>query len=244
MKPIKFSVLACALLLVPGSFAKAQEANVILKKMDEVLYSSKDMKENLKIVLTYKAGKQKTREATVLQKGTDKRLFRFTAPASQDGISTLSLPKDVMYLYLPSYGKERRISSSVKNQKFAGTDFSYEDMEAKPFTEKYALKSVKTENDTYILELIPKSPKSQYSKIIMTVNKTYYYPVHADYYDKGNNKIKEASYEFEKISGYWTATVIEMTDLRKRHTTKMIISNIQFDTGLSDDEFTVRKLKQ
>jgi hypothetical protein len=35
-----------------------------------------------------------------------------------------------------------------------------------------------------------------------------------------------------------------MTDLRKNHKTKMIMSDVKYDTGLTDDEFTVRKLKQ
>ena len=44
-------------------------------------------------------------------------------------------PKDMMgktkIVLIDKAGKERRISSSVKSQKFAGTDFSYNDMESK-----------------------------------------------------------------------------------------------------------------
>jgi len=66
-------------------------------------------------------------------------MFRFTAPASQAGIAFLSLPNDVMYMYLPAFGKERRIASSAKNQNFAGTDFSYDDMESVPFSKNTRL---------------------------------------------------------------------------------------------------------
>jgi len=244
MKTVKLTALASALFLLFGFSANAQDANEILKKMDDVMYSPKDMSANTKIILIDKNGKEKTREATMIQKGNDKRLFRFTAPASQEGISTLSLPNDVMYLYLPSFGKERRISSSVKSQKFAGTDFSYDDMEAKPYAEKYTPILLKTESDVYVLELKPKSPKSQYSKIIVNVNKTDYYPVYMGYYDKGGHLIKEATYQFEKIGKYWNAKEIKMTDLKKNHVTKMIMSDVKYDQGLSDDDFTVRKLKQ
>jgi len=79
------------------------------------MYSPKDMTGKTKIKLIDKAGKEKTREANIIQKGTDKRIFRFTAPSSQVGIAVLSLPNDVMYLYMPAFSKERRISSSVKN---------------------------------------------------------------------------------------------------------------------------------
>ena len=243
MKAIKILMVAMitALTGLPG---KAQDASGILAKMDEVLYSSKDMSGKQKIILIDKNGKEKTREAFFIQKGNDKRLFRFTAPASQAGISTLSLPNDVMYLYLPSFGKERRISSGVKSQKFAGTDFTYEDMEAKTFQEKYTGKVIGEESDVYILELIPRSPKSGYSKLITRVNKQHFYPEFTEYYDKGGNKIKEAKYTFKKIGKYWNTEVVEMTDLKRNHKTKMIIYDVKYDTGLSDDEFTVRKLKQ
>ena len=169
------------------------------------MYSPKDMTGKNKIVLIDKSGKQEIREANILQKGNDKRIFRFTAPASQAGIAVLSLPNDVMYLYLPAFGKERRISTSVKSQNFAGTDFSYDDMEAKPYSDKYNPKLIKTEINVFVLELLPKA-QSDYSKVIVNVNNSNYYPELMEYYDKGNTKIKEAKYTFKKIGNYWNAS--------------------------------------
>jgi outer membrane lipoprotein-sorting protein len=122
-----FRTLVLTVLIGAGTVfsANAQDATSILKKMDDVMFSSKDMTGKNKIILIDKNGKQESREATMQQKGTDKRMFRFTAPASQAGIAVLSLPNDLMYLYLPAFGKERRIATSAKNQNFAGTDFSY-----------------------------------------------------------------------------------------------------------------------
>ncbi len=244
MRNLKLSVLISALFLLAGFNINAQDANSILKKMDDVMYSPKDMTGKTKIVLIDKNGKQKTREANIIQKGNDKRIFRFTAPSSQAGIAVLSLPNDVMYLYMPAFGKERRISSSVKSQNFAGTDFSYDDMESKSYSEKYTPKLIKTEGDVYVLELKPKSPKSAYSKLVVKVHKANYYPTYMEYYDKGNKKIKEAVYQFTKIGKYWNAKEIKMTALKKNHSTRMIMSNVKYDQNLSDDEFTVRKLKQ
>jgi len=244
MRTVKISVLVSALFLLFGFNANSQDGNTILKKLDEVMYSPKDMTGNTEIILIDKAGKKKTRKATTIQKGTDKRLFRFTAPSSQAGIATLSLPNDVMYLYMPAFGKERRISSSVKSSKFAGTDFAYEDMEAKLFVEKYTAKLLKTEGDLLVVELKPTSKKSSYSKVIVKLDKTNYYPTYMEFYDKGNKKIKEATYKFEKIGKYWNAKEIVMIDLKKNHKTIMKMSDIKYDTGLTDDDFTVRKLKQ
>jgi outer membrane lipoprotein-sorting protein len=223
--------------------AHAQDANSILKNMDNVLYAPEDMTGTNTIILINKNGKQETREAIIKQKGTDKRIMRFTSPASQAGIAVLALPDDVMYLYLPAYGKERRISSSVKNQNFAGTDFSYDDMEPIPYSDKYTPKLINKEGDIFVLELKPKG-QSDYSKIIVNINKTHYYPELMEYYDRGNTKIKVAKYTFKKVGDYWNATEIEMTNLKKNHKTKMQMTNVKYDTGLTDDDFTVRKLKQ
>lgn len=239
MNVISSLVLLCAISLS----AYAQDPVAILKKLDDVLYSPKDMSGKNKIVLIDKNGKQEIREATIMQKGTDKRMFRFTEPAAQAGISVLSLPNDVMYLYMPAYAKERRISSSVKNQSFAGTDFSYEDMEAKTYSDNYNGKYIKTEGTAFVLELTPKG-NSSYSKVIAKINNVHYYPESTDFYDKAGNKVKTATYTFKKIGNYWNPEKIEMTDLKKNHKTQMISSDIKYDQNLKDDEFQVRKLVQ
>ena len=223
--------------------AYAQDAHTLLSNMDKVLFAPKDMTGTNRIILIDRNGKEEVREADVKQKGTDRRIMRFTAPASQAGIAVLALPDDVMYMYLPAFGRERRISASVKNQTFAGTDFSYDDMEPIPYAEKYNAKLNATEANAYVLELTPKG-RSDYSRIIAHINKTDYYPEYMEYYDKGNAKIKEARYTFKRVGSYWNATEIEMKDLKKDHLTRMLMTNVEFDTGLSDDEFTVRKLTQ
>jgi outer membrane lipoprotein-sorting protein len=89
-----FGTAVLTVLMVIGSIfsVNAQDAATILKNMDDVMYSPKDMSGKNKIVLIDKAGNKKLCEASIMQKGTDKRMFRFTAPASQAGIAVLSLP--------------------------------------------------------------------------------------------------------------------------------------------------------
>jgi len=240
----KILALVSALFLLVGLGVNAQDVKAILKKMDNVMYLPKDMTGKTKIILIDKNGKKSTCEAIITQKDNDKRIFRFTAPSSQAGIAVLSLPNNVMYLYMPAFGKERRISSSVKSRNFAGTDFSYDDMESKPNSQKYIPKLLKTDANSYILELITISKKMLYSKIIMKVHKTNFYPISAEFYDKGNNKVKEGKSTYKKIGKYWNAQEMTMTDLKKKHTTIMTMSNVKYDQNISDEEFTVRKLKQ
>ena len=233
-------------IILTGTLTRAQDATEILRKTDEVTYAPQDQKAKVRLVMVDKNGNEQVREAEYIQKGSEMRLFRFTYPASQRGIAFLSLPDDVMYLYMPAYGKEQRIATHIKNQNFAGTDFSYDDMESKTMSEEYNPTLLRETEDAYILELLPKpGMKSDYSKTIMTVRKDNYYFSKVEYYDRGGRKAKVLENNgIEKINGYWVAMDMMMTDLIKNHSTRMITEEMTVDSGISDDEFSVRKLKQ
>jgi outer membrane lipoprotein-sorting protein len=64
-----------------------------------------------------------------------------------------------------------------------------------------------------------------------------------EFYDKKPAKFKEATYSYKKNGKYWYAEEVIMTDLKKEHSTKILLTDVKFDQGLSDDEFTVEKLK-
>lgn len=232
------------LLMALGSnWAKAQDAAAILKKVDNVLFAAKDQSGQIRMVLTDRNGNERVREAVVWQKGNDKRLFRFTSPASEAGIAFLSLPGDVMYLYMPAYEKERRIAAHVKNQSFAGTDFSYDDMEAIEYSSKYTPKLLSETPEFWVLELTPKAGvKTDYSKLEVKVNKQHGYPVYMESFDRGGNRLKTVEYTFAKEGKYWYPKEMKMTDLKKRHNTRMIMTQVTFDSNLSDQIFTVRNL--
>src|SRR5690606_13948310 len=100
-----------------------------------------------------------------------------------------------------------------------------------------------SESSVYLLELTPKTA-SDYSKIEVKINKKDYYPESMEFYDRGNNKIKTAKYTFSKIGKYWNASEVEMTNLKTGRKTSMQMSDITYDTGLTDDDFTIRKLIQ
>lgn len=234
------------ILAITATFTNAQTGLEILKKTDDVMYAPKDQTAKVKIILTDKKGNQQEREAEYIQKGSEMRLFKFTAPASQMGITFLSLPNDVIYIYLPAYEKERRIASHVKNQTFAGTDFSYDDMESRPLSDEYNAELLSQTSDAWKLKLVPKEGvESDYSRLEMTVNKDNNYLRQVDYYDRGGQKIKQlVNKKIEKTDGYWAATEMEMTDLVKEHSTIFKTSQVTFDDNLTAEDFTVREMKK
>lgn len=244
MKP--FALISISALLLCSVHQQAQDAAAILKKTDQVTFAPKDQSATVKLIMTDKKGNEQTREAEYIQKGSEMRLFRFTAPASQKGIAFLSLPGDVMYLYMPAYGKEQRIASHIKNQSFAGTDFSYDDMESKTLSAEYDPKLISENNEAYVLELKPKpGVKSDNSKLVVTIRKDNYYFSKVEYYDLGGRKYKELQNNgIEMVNGYWIAKDMLMTDLMKGHSTRMLTDNLVVDSNISEEDFSVRKLKQ
>jgi outer membrane lipoprotein-sorting protein len=245
MKSLRFGIFILMLSFFAGIMdATSQDAKTILENMDKIIFSPKDKQGKVTIILTDKAGKEKIREAIMLQKGRNKKLYRYTKPESQAGIATLSLSDDVMWMYMPAFEKPKKISMLAKDQSFTGTDFSYEDMATLPYADRYTPSLLETEKDTYVLKLIPKSGNSFYSKIIVRINKVFGYPVTMEYYSGIGKKIKEASYRYERIGEYWNAAEVVMKDLVKDHSTKIVLSEVKFDQGLADGLFAVENMKQ
>jgi outer membrane lipoprotein-sorting protein len=225
--------------------ATAQEdAKAILAKMDQIMFSPKDKSGTLTMILVEKDGSEKVREAEMFQKGPDKKLYRYTKPDSQKGIASLSLPGDVMWLSMPAFDKPKKISLLSRSQAFTGTDFSYEDMATTPYSDRFIPTLQSTGANDYVLDLVPVSGKSSYSKIILRVDKNNGYPIWMKFYNLQGRMFKEATYTYEKIGKYWNAAEVVMKDLEKNHSTKIRLTNIKFDQGLSDDIFTVENMKK
>jgi outer membrane lipoprotein-sorting protein len=239
LKPVLLIILLAGIVLE----MKAGDPLAIIQKMDRVIYAGEDQTNTLRMILTDRNGNERVREARVWQKGTDKRLFRFTAPAAEAGIAFLSLPDDVMYIYMPAFGRERRIASHVKNQSFAGTDFTYEDLEPKEYAKTYTPQLIDETENKYILELTPlPSYRSDYSKLIVEVSKDNYSPHKMDVYDKGGNLAKTAVYQWGEKDGLLYAKEIFMRDVKRNHSTRMEMTNVEFNKGLDEQIFTVRNL--
>lgn len=221
-----------------------QNPQEVLKKMDELMSAPEDRVATVQMTVTNRRGEAKTREAELKQIGSGYRLYRYTKPEKKAGIATLSLPDGTMWLYMPAFGKAIKITLLSKSQAFTGTDFSYEDMSGIPYSDRYEAEFVNSQDEEeLLLDLSPKSDKTEYSRILVSLDKQYGYPIEMAFYDKNGAYIKKADYKYTKQGGYWYAEQVVMTDLRKDHSTAIEIKDIRFDTGLSEKDFTIETLK-
>jgi outer membrane lipoprotein-sorting protein len=148
-----------------------------------------------------------------------------------------------MWLFLPAFGKPKKISMLTKDSSFNNTDFSYKDIATTPYADRFTPELLESSDGIYLLQLMPKSGKSNYSKIIARINKENGYAETMEFYDLKGKKFKEAVYSYEKVGKYWNAGEVLMKDLEKKHSTRILISDVKFDQGLSDDIFLVEKMK-
>jgi outer membrane lipoprotein-sorting protein len=239
-------LLMCSTALFSLAFSQETQltGDQILNNVDDALYAAKDKDMQVRFVLVDKSGKESARDLITLEKGPDKRFMKVTSPADQKGIGFLSLPDDVMYVYLPAFGKTRRIASHVKNTKFAGTDLTYENLEAKRYSERWNAQITSQDADFYVLTLLPKSQgASEYSKLMVKVKKGDFLAVKIDYFDKNGVNCKTMDRgKFVQYGKYWEATESVMTDLKEQHKTKLLLSAIKHDTNIPDDKFSERYL--
>ena len=242
--PYSVLIIVLSCVFATGAFAQSLSAEEILSDADDVSNEAPDLKAMVEMILIEDDGDQSVREMEIFQKGADSRLMRFLSPAGQRGIGFLSLPDDVNYLYLPAFGRVRRIASHVENQNFAGTDFSYDDLSSFRFGDEYEPSLNETTDTHYILELLPKSGIStDYSKLLMWVQLDNFYPARIEYYNRSGDlwKVLE-QFEILQFQGYWVALERVMSNVISGHSTSMYMTEVEVDTGLSDDIFSQRYL--
>ncbi|MCD6544902.1 MAG: outer membrane lipoprotein-sorting protein, partial [Flavobacteriaceae bacterium] len=182
-------LLAISLIFQTG---KSEDAKTILSKVDKTIFAIKDKTSTVEMqMMNLKTDSKKIKKAILYQKDLDKKLFRYTYPKSDNGIASLTL-SDAVYLYLPMFKKPKKITNLAEGNKFNKSDFSLEDRDDKTYTERFTPSLMKSDADSYVLNLIPKKTDGSYSRLVATINKKYYYPEKIEYYDQDHKKLKIA----------------------------------------------------
>ncbi|MGH9388971.1 MAG: outer membrane lipoprotein-sorting protein, partial [Vicinamibacteria bacterium] len=177
----------------------------------------------------------------------------FLSPADVKGTGFLTWENDGrdddQFLYLPAIKKTRRIASSERDQKFLGTDFSFEDMQGRETEDGvHTLLGEETYNGKGVwkVQTLP-TPESdsQYSKIIAIIEKDSYLLQKADLFDK-DGELYKIFYidDWSKVNGFWTSLHSRMENLRDDHKTFLDLEDVKHNQGLPDEVFTTRSLER
>ena len=193
-------------------------------------------------------------EIAVMRRGESEKCLRryvFLAPSDIRGASLLvreqSGADNDTWLYLPSVGRTRRISSSRQSTSFAGTDFSYADLMAMRLG-KYTHAIVGRGGGSIVLESVVKDRSFAhnigYSKVVTTMSDMTFLPSKVEYFDtKGrHSKTQTMSDPVATPDGRHVLRRRVMTVLKNRHETRIRMSGLNFGAKLRDVDFDPGRL--
>jgi len=204
-----------------------------------------DMTSKMTMNLIDKKGKVRTRLLKAYRMSDDKQIMWFLKPSDVKGSSFLRISyddrDDDMWIYLPAFGKVRRIASHAKKGSFMGSDFTFEDMGDRKLKD-YNYQLIKEEEingkSCWVIECIPgEDVATDYSKIISWIWKDDYLDLKEEFYDKKGNLKKVKTLEVIKVEKYWLPKLIVMENLKSKHKTEMVFEDIEVDTGLEEKVF-------
>jgi hypothetical protein len=189
---------------------------------------------------------------------TDRSLIRFLAPADIRGTGFLVWDQpdgdDERFFYLPSLGRVRRIAGAEAQESFVGSDFTYEDIggrELDAYTYQL-LDDTSTwsgsdgiAHPAYRLESRRKDAGAPFPRVVSLVRKDHFIVVDARIFNRRDEPQKAfVTSRVERISGYWTAMAMSMSDARAGTRTDLVIERAEYNVGLGADDFTRRELER
>lgn len=232
-------------LVLLSSPSRGQSPEQVLSKIDSVQNAYSDLSATQQLQLIDENGRIRERTVEIRQKGKELRMVRFLEPDDVRGVGFLRLASDRLYLYLPAFRKVRRIASSAADENFMGTDFTYEDLSQSTYSDDYTAIDLSTQNGQYRVTLEPKSDADvSYAQLIVYADPTTWVLRKVEYYrERGQFKVLEIN-DVERMDGYWMGRTMRMKTLDNNHETIMKLSDIRFDRGIPDSEFSERTLKR
>ncbi|MFC1555448.1 outer membrane lipoprotein-sorting protein [candidate division KSB1 bacterium] len=223
----------------------------IMKRVDErPVPADATMQTIMKLI--DKRGKERVRTIKTYRFGDNKQIMWFLEPADVKGSSFLKHEyddrDDDMWLYLPAFGKERRIASHQVKGSFMGSDFTYEDMgdrDLKDYTYKVLKEESLDDKACWVIESIPNDGVvTDYSKIVSWVRKDADTPAKEEFYDKRGNLKKVKNVEVINIEEFWLLSTLVMENLKSEHKTEIYMNDIEINTGLKESLFETRSMKR
>jgi Outer membrane lipoprotein-sorting protein len=180
--------------------------------------------------------------------GNGKVVLRFTDPAELRGVSLLSVDQPgqppQQWIYTPATERVRGIAPRERSERFAGSDFSYEDI-ADHSLDDFTYQPLPAEDtmenrETYKILATPVTPdRSQYKYVYYWVAKDVPCILHAEMYGQDGRQVREMHASgLRKVSGIWGARRTEMRSILDGTKSILTIDEVHLNTGLDEAAFT------
>ena len=228
--------------------AHSQDAEAILKKVDENMSSKNRIFESTMIINGRRASRTITSKSW--SEGSTKAFTEYLTPARENGTKMLKL-EGLLWIYSPSTDRTIQISGNMLRQSVMGSDLSYEDMmDDRKLTDIYDSKINGEEQvdgrNTWIIELTAKVQDIAYAKRIIWIDEERYVPLKEELFAKSGQLLKRMELkDVKKIEGRWFPTNIVYKDMLKEGDgTQFIMTDIKFDQDIPEYIFSKAALKK
>lgn len=217
----------------------------VLANMQAAINRAKTQKFEYEATIQESGKADKKLGLTVLMKG-EKRFTEFTAPADMKGTKVLILSTTQMYVYLPAFGKVRRVVSHTTDQGFMGLAFSLDDFASQVYSPSYDATLNSESGTDWKITLTPKSGvQTPYGKIEVTITKDKQLPTELKYYSSEGKHVKTQTRNGYTCEGnICTPGELKMVDHTKNLSTKMVRRSWKVNEELSDELFSKRNLEK
>lgn len=177
----------------------------------------------------------------------------FSSPADVQGVSILTHSAlngdDQQWLFLPSVGRVKRISSSNRSGSFVGSDFAYEDL-ASLELEKYDFIAAKETNlsGKRVIEVSyrPRYSGSGYSSITSFLDPANHQPIQNNYFNRRGDHMKTLQlgrYQSYGGGAIWRPHMLTMADHATGSSTEIAFSTFR-SNGTSSANFSANRFQQ
>ena len=239
---------ASGLLLFSVLVANDISAEALLDSMTAVI-SPENVKSTVLQVIQTSSGKERTFEYESFSSEKGKNvLLKYTKPKKVKGNAFLMKNNaDDLWVYFPRTRRVRKLASHYKNQKVQGSDFSYEDFSGgETWKEDFNIKRLQDDDENYVLEFTPKpNVNSSYRSMTAYLQKSDYYPVKIEYFEKSGSHLKTLFLsEIKSVENIPTARVMEMVNHIEGTRTIMETIAITYDISFPDDFFTESNMRK
>jgi len=212
-----------------------------------------DSQVKLEMILRNAAGDETTRELSLNtleitdEDVGDQSLIVFDTPRDIEGTALLShakiLDPDDQWLYLPALKRVKRISSVNKSGPFVGSEFAFEDftaLELNKYTYLYVREEACGGMTCDVVERKPRYEHSGYTRQLSWIDQTDYQTRKVEFFDRRGELLKTLTMsDYRKYQDrFWRSHQLDMVNHRTGKTTNLIYDDYEFDTGLTNRDFT------
>jgi hypothetical protein len=211
----------------------------------------------IELVMRNGSGEERRRKVQYITKMIEQRLHsiaRLTAPEYLRGMTILTIEQRDRsfdaFVFLPSLGKTRRVTTAQKGDAFFGSDLTYEDLERKRVDEFELGELAVAEREGEAIYRIGGAlvRKGNYSRVEFDIAQSDGAILATRYYKRREQRpyrlLEAPRSAMVEQGGHVLPTRLLASDVLRGTTTEVLITGLRVNASISDRIFTVATLEQ